>query len=403
MPLYTYVAKAGPDKTIEAQIEADSQEDVINKLSRAGYFPVSVDPQAAPSFDNYSLLNIRKPSKKDILIFTCQLSSLIESGVNILDGLNIISKQTGNKYLKAVLSDVISRIKDGKPLSESLSRHHELFSSLYTSMIHSGEVGGTLDETLKRLADYLEKEDEFKNSVKAALTYPLFVLAVGTLTVFVLLTFVIPRLVSMFEDMGQALPLPTKILISLSAGLRSYWWLILAVVAVSVFIFRRLSSLAEGKILFSRLKLKLKIWGPIVLKTEISRLARTLSMLLSSGTTIVYSLDITASIVENHILKAEVQKLREGISRGISFSRSLRGSNLFPEYVTNIVGIGEESGNLEKALMRIADDYERDVDRALKALSRLLEPVLILVMGLIVGFIVLSMLLPIFQINLIVM
>lgn len=401
MPVYTYIAKSDPDKTIQGEIEADSPQEAVNRLNRLGNFPVSVKLQDLSALGKTGLLNLRKFSQKDTLLFSRQLSSLIESGVNILKALSIISNQTGNKYLKAVLSNIISQIKDGRPLSESLARHPTLFSGLYTAMVHSGEVGGSLQESLKRLADYLEKEEEFKSSVAAALTYPLFVFAVGALTVIVLLTFVIPRLVTMFEDMGQALPLPTKILIGISAALGAYWWLILAVIVVSVFLLRRFTRSREGSIFVSALKLKLKILGPITLKTELSRLMQTLSLLLSSGIPLAYSLGIAAATIENELLKLEVQKFKDRITSGSSLSGALNDSKLFPELVVSVVAIGEESGSLEKSLMRLAENYEKEVDRSLKTLSRLLEPIVILVMGVIIGFIALSMLLPIFQINLI--
>lgn len=401
MPRYNYTVKSQPYKTLQGDIEADSEQDAINKLTRMGYFPISLDAQDLSLAQRQGVLSFRKISKRDITLFTSQLSSLIESGVNILNGLNIISGQTQNKYFKAILNDVISKIKDGRPLSESLAAYPKLFPSLYTSMMRSGEAGGTLDQTLKRLANFLEKDEEFKNSIKAALTYPLFVLIIGILTVIVLIGFVIPRLITMFSDLGQLLPLPTRILIWVSDFLRSYWWLIVAIFAIATFFLRRLYRSPEGRIFWDGLKLKVPVWGQIILKTEISRLSRTLSLLLSSGVTIVYSFDIATSVIENQILKLQLQEFKEKISAGASLSGCLRDSKTFPDFVTNIITVGEETGTLEKSLMRIADDYEKDVDRSLKSLSRLIEPVIILVMGLIVGFIVLSMLLPIFQIDLI--
>lgn len=401
MPRFIYTAKSAPTKTVQGDIEAESEQDAINKLNKMGYFPISVKAEDL-SLEKQGIWRFWKISSKDIVLFTRQLSTLIESGVNILNALHIMSNQTPNKYLKAILNDVTSKIEDGKSLSEGLSVHPHLFSGLYTSMIRSGEAGGNIDQALKRLADFLEKEEEFKNSIRAALTYPSFILAVSTLTVIILLGFVIPRLVSMFQDLGQILPLPTKILINLSGFLRGYWWLILAIISVSIFLLQRLYRSPQGKVWLDRFKLNLAIWGKIILKTEVSRLMRTLSLLLSSGITIITSLDISISILENQILKLEVQKFKDQIAGGASLSKCLTDSKLFPVFVTNIVTIGEETGTLERSLMRIADDYEREVDRTLKALTRLLEPVIILVMGLIVGFIVLSMLLPIFQINLIV-
>ncbi len=401
MPRYTYIAKSQPNQTIQAEIEAESEQEVINKLKMMGYFPISIKSQGLVQ-NRQIAWRLRKSSKKDIAVFTRQLSNLVEAGINILNSLNIILMQTLNKYLKAVLSDIISKIKDGRSLSESMSAHPYLFSNLYTSMVHSGEVGGSIQQSLKRLADFLEKEEEFKNSLAAALIYPAFVFGVGTLTVIILLGFVIPKLITMFEDMGQILPLPTRILMSVSGFLRGYWWLILAALFISIFFLRRLYQSPQGRIQCDRLKLKTIILGKIILETEISRMMRTLSLLLSGGMPIVYSLDVTISVIENQVMKMQMQKFKEQISSGLSFSACLKGSKLFPAFVRDIVSVGEETGTLEKSLLRIADNYEKEVDRSLKTLTRLLEPVIILAMGLIVGFIVLSMLLPIFQINLIV-
>lgn len=401
MPHYTYIAKSQPKESIQGDIEAESEQDALNKLAKLGYFPISIRAEDL-SLYKQDTWGFRRMSNKDIILFSRQLTSLVESGVNILNSLNIISGQTANKYLKAVLLDVISKIKDGKSLSESLSLHQDLFSHLYTSMIRAGELSGNLEVTLKRLAQFLEKEEEFKNSLRAALVYPAFIFTVGVLTVIVLLGFVIPRLVTMFEDMGQLLPLPTRLLINVSGFLRGFWWLILAVIFIGIFLLKRLYDKPQGKMQLDRLNLKLALWGEVVLKTEISRLMRTLSLLLSSGIPVVYALDISTSVLENEVLKFETQKFKELIKSGLSFSMCLKDSKLFPAFVTNIVNVGEETGSLEKSLLRIADDYDTEVDRTLKVLTRLLEPVIILAMGLVVGFIVLSMLLPIFQINLIV-
>lgn len=401
MARYIYTAKPAPDKTIQGNIEADSEQDAINKLTKLGYFPISVSTEDLSS-SNPKFLQFRKISQREVVLFTRQLASLIESGVNILSGLDIISNQISNKNFKAILRDITGKIKDGSPLSKTLSEYPNLFPNFYTSMILSGETGGTLEQTLKRLADFMEKEEEFKNSIRAALTYPLFVFSVGVLTIIVLLVFVIPRLVTMFEDMGQALPLPTKILIDTSAAIRNYWWLILALIAALIFSLRRSMRKEQGKLYLDNLKLKVPILGAIILKTEVSRLMRTLSILLSSGVSIVPSLDLSSSVIDNSVLKSQMQKFKEDIAGGVSFSHCLKESKIFPDFVTNIVAVGEETGTMEKSLLRIADDYEKDADQALKNLSRLLEPVIILAMGLVVGFIVLSMLLPIFQINLIV-
>ena len=400
MPRYKYIAKSQPEKSISGEIEAESEQDAINKLTQMGYFPISIKgdnlSEAKPG-----ILNFCRVSNKEVALFTEQLSSLIESGVSILNGLNTISGQTKNKYLKAVLYDVIARIKDGNSLSDSIAAHPDIFSSLYSSLMRTGEASGNLKNTVKRLAEFLEEQEEFKDSLRSSLTYPAFVCAVGVLTTVVLLVFVIPRLVTMFEDMGQMLPLPTRILISASGFMRSYWWLIFLTVGISIFLFRRMLRTLQGRTAWDRSKLKMAILGPVILKTEISRLTRTLSLLLSGGMPITSSLEISTTVIDNQILKAEAIRFKELICSGSSLSVAFKTSRLFPDVVTNIVEIGEETGVLDKSLLRIAEDYEKEVSRTLKTLTRMLEPVIILVMGLMVGFIVLSMLLPIFQINLI--
>jgi len=400
MPRYTYLAKTNPQNTTNGEIEAETEQEAINKLTGMGYFPVSISLKIT-SLEQQGVFSLKKVSRKDIVAFTRQLSTLIDSGINITNSLNMIARQTTNKYLKVILNDINSKIKDGRSFSESLASYPKLFPSLYSSTIRTGEASGNLNDTLKRLSGFLEKGEEFRDNVRAALIYPFFILIVSTLTIGILLMFVVPRLISMFEDMGQALPLPTRILINSSAFLRAYGWIIAAVIFAVVFLLRRFYLSPQGRILFDRIKLKTAMLGKIVLKTEISRMMRTLSLLLSSGVPITSSLEISASVVENQILKSEVQKFKEGISSGESFSETLKDSEFFPEFVTNIVAVGEETGRLDQALLRIAIDYENELEKTLNTLTRMLEPVIILAMGLIVGFIVLSMLLPIFQINLI--
>lgn len=401
MPRYIYTAKSQPHKTIQGEIDAETQAEAINKLTQMGYFPISVRSEVL-SQSGTGVFQISRISAKELSLFTEQLSNLIESGVNILESLTIISNQSRNKYFSAILNDVIGKIKDGSSLSEGLAMYPDIFSNLYTSLIGTGEASGRINETLKRLAIFLEKEEEFRNSLRSSLTYPVFVFAAGVMTVIVLFLFVIPRLVSMFEDMGEVLPLPTRVLINISSFLRNYWWIILTVCFAFVFMARRIYKSQQGRIFFDKLRLKAGILGEIILKTEIGSLTRVLSLLLSSGVPITSSLEISMSIVQNQILKAQIQHFKDEIANGASLSSCLGTSQYIPTMVTNIVRIGEETGALDESLMRIAIDFEKDVDRTLKAFSRLLEPVVILLMGLFVGFIVFSMLLPIFQINLIV-
>jgi len=401
MAKFIYTARTSPEQVIQGEIEAESKQDAIQRLARLNQFPISITERDLYS-ERKTSFGMRKVSPSDVMTFTRQLANLLGSGINVVSSLSNISNQTSNKHLKAVISDAVSRIKDGKSLSESLSAYPDIFPPLYTAMINSGEAGGTLEETLKRLADFLEEDDEFKSSIRSALAYPIFVLLVGILTIGVLLGFVIPKLAGMFTDMGQDLPLPTKILISLSSFLHAWWWLALIGLAVGVFAFKRIIKTPLGKLSWDTFKLKLFFTGEITLKSEIGRWMRTLSLLLSGGITILSALNISTAVLSNDYLKNEAQKLVKELSKGESLSKAMKGSKVFPEFLISIVTIGEETGSLDQSLLRVSVSYEKDVSRVLKTLTRMLEPVIILVMGLVVGFIVISMLLPIFQINLMV-
>ncbi len=402
MPRFAYIAKPEPSRVIQGTIDAESEQDAVSRLMRQGYFPLSVALENVAFTHSRGSVRFRKISGTDIVLFTRQLSTLIESGVNIINSLDILSNQLSNRYLRSVVIDIAEKIKNGASLSEGLGSYPRLFSTLYSAMVHTGEMSGKLPDTLRALAEYLEKEDEFKDSIRAALTYPAFVCIVGIATVVALVGFVIPRLVTMFEDMGQALPLPTRILIALSEGFRSYWWLALITVTLAVFLLQRSRRHPAGRFVWDTLWLRLPFFGALALKAEMSRLMRSLALLISGGMPITSSLDVSLLLLNNQVLKASLGRVKEQVAGGVGLSEALRNTRIVNSFVTNIVAIGEETGALEGSFLRIANGYEREIDRTLKVLARLLEPVIIVVMGLIVGFIVLSMLLPIFQINLIV-
>ena len=401
MSRYAYIVKPQPDRTIRGTIEAETEQEAVNKLNQMGYFILSLKNEdlSLSRNDRWRFLKI---SNKDIVLFTRQLSSLIESGVNILNSLNIIYNQIQNKYFKAIVGEVSARIRDGASLSEAFATHPEIFPALYTALIKTGEASGNLSKSLSRLADFQEKEEAFRSSLRSSLVYPFFVFSIGLVTVGILLVFVIPRMVTMFEDMGQVLPMPTLILIRISNLLQHYWVILLAVFFALIFFFKRFSRLGAGKMIIDRAKLKMIGLGPIILKAEIGRLMRTLSLLLSSGIAIITALEVAAEVVQNEVLKDEMEGFKQEITAGAQLSSCFKESALLPEFVSSIVVIGEQTGDLPNSLLRIANDYEKDVETFTTNFVRLLEPIIILVLGVVVGFIVLSMLLPIFQINLMV-
>lgn len=401
MPKFIYKAKKGPQEVAGGTIEAETKAAAISKLSQMGYFPIDVSEvpglEERPKGIGYALF--RTIGTRDIATFTRQLSNLLGSGVTLLRALNVLVGQTENRYLSRMVQDIHDQVKDGKTLSQSLARHPRNFTSLYVSMVRSGEVGGALEDVLNRLSDFSEKEDELRSRVRTAMAYPILMAVVGIGTIIVLLAFVIPRLVTMFEDMGEILPLPTRMLVTLSGWLTSYWWLIAALMFLVIFVVKRRRRSPEGRLAIDRFKLRIPLLGDLIQKAEIARFGRTLGTLLVNGVPILQSIDVVSQTMTNEVLQQEVRKVHSNVAQGLSLTRAIKESSRFPGFVVNLVAVGEEGGLLERSLLRIADTYEREVDRTVKVMTALLEPAMILVMGGVVGFIVISMLLPIFQIN----
>jgi type II secretory pathway component PulF len=266
--------------------------------------------------------------------------------------------------------------------------------------VRSGEVGGMLGSVLARLADIAEKEDEVYVKVRAALIYPALILFVGMGTVAALLIFVIPRLVSLFQEVGQTLPLPTRILLELSGWLASYWWVVVVAAAAAAFLVRRATRAPGARLTIDRAKLRLPLWGVLIKKVEIARFARTLATLLNQGVPILPAMQVVVQATGNELLRGELQQMGEQLRGGATLSQGMRRARLFPTFVTHMVAVGEEAGAMDRALFKVAETYEREVDRAIKSMTSLIEPLMILIVGAAVGFIVISMLLPIFEIDL---
>lgn len=398
MPTFRFEAKKGPQENISGMIDAKSQQQAVLLLEQRGLSPIVVQETLDEKNNLSSQRHIRR---QDIVIFTRQFANLIESGLTITEGLNVLAQQTINPGLKNIILEIESRIKDGSTLSESLSNYPKQFSQFYCSVVRAGEISGTLEVVLDRLADFSEHEEEIRSDILTSLTYPSLIITVATITVYVLLTFIVPKLTSMFEEMGQVLPLPTTLLIGISTALGRYWWLLLSSIAIIAFMFRRINRIPEQKLLFDRVVLKLPLVGDIIQKSQIAHFVRTLSLLLESGVTMLVSLQAVGDTITNRAIKNEIAKITQDIRDGISLSSAFTKSSYFPAYVSNIIRVGEEGGTLEKSLKRIAVSYEQELNHKVRALTSLLEPIMILIMGLIVAFIVVAMLLPIFQINLI--
>lgn len=402
MAVFTYKAKRGPTEIIEGTIEAASKSSALTKLSGMGYYPLSIQIESSTSRIGAGSINLfNRITLHDITVFTRQLSDLLDSGLTLLNSLNVIYQQTGNKAFQSMIRDIRDQVRDGRPFSEALKRHPAVFSNLYVSMARSGETGGMLEDILARLANFSEAREQLQTKIRSALAYPAVMALVGFITIAVLITFVIPRIVSMFEDLGQSLPIPTAILVSISNFTVSYWYIIVGLIVLFLFIFARISRTNEGRITIDTVKLGVPVIGDLIRKSEIANFARTLGTLLQNGVPILEALEVVASTMQNAVLKREIEETYIDVRDGKGLSKSLTSRKHFPVFAVNMIAVGEEGGALEKSLTKVADSYDREADNVIKVMTSLLEPFLILTMGLIVGFIVVSMLLPIFQINII--
>lgn len=400
MAIYKYKAKNGPHDVVTGSVEALSENEAIDKISRMGYLPLRVEEEEAGKRERRPASRIfGRVRSRELTIFSRQLASLLKSGVPILNALNIIAEQTENAFFRYILDDLHNAVREGSGLSSVLSRYPRIFSPLYIAIVRSGEDSGSLPEVLTRIADYRAKQDEMVSRFRMAMAYPILMLIVGISTIAFMLAFVIPRLMRLFDNMGQSLPMPTRVLIYISNGIRHYWAWIILVVGIIVFLIQKELDTKSGKRFFSHLKLRLPLYGAFTLRADLARFCRTLEFLVRSGIPILKALDIAIPVLENDIIKDQLMQSHKELEEGGSFGRSLKGSKIFPLFMTNLIVIGEESGRLDEALSEIATSYERDTDETMKNMSSLLEPVMILVMGLAVGFIVIAMLLPVFEIN----
>lgn len=397
--IYKYRAKKGPDELTEGTIEAQSEAEAVERLSRQGYLPVRIEKAVFSQAASGAPKSQGRIRSRDITIFSRQLASLLKSGVPILNALNIISEQSDNQNLKNALRNIHDAVKAGATFSGSLAEYPGAFPPLYIAMIRSGEDTGGLPDALMRITEYRIKIEEMYSRVRMALAYPVLMAVVGLGTVIFMLTFVMPRLMQIFINLGEQLPLPTRIVIYTSDLLRQKWlWIVIAVLGSAAVIRRQLKTPA-GKLSFSIMQLHLPVAGSFILKAELSRFTRTLSILLKSGIPILRAINIAIPVLDNEVIKKQLESSYKSLEQGGSFGKSLKESKLFPALMTNLIIVGEESGKLEESLAEVAASYERDTDEAIRVMSSLLEPVMILAMGLIVGFIVIAMLLPVFEIN----
>ena len=404
MAQYIYKAKNGPKDVISGFIEADSIADAVNKLTNAGQVPIDVKLQmkiTLPSAEK-NKVSVNKISQQALFQFTRQLADLLEAGIPLARCMELLSRQRQFPLMVGIIESMSVMLQQGGSLSLALAKYPRIFSPLYIHTVKAAEASGQLPLVLNRLAQFLEADMQLQSKAKSSLLYPAIIFLVGLLTLFVLLSFVLPRLTMMFEDFGAQLPLATRIVVAISQIFAQFWWLMAGVMIGLVFWVRSYISTEEGKNVVDGISLRIPLLKTFIENTQLSRFARTLGMLLESGVPIVTALESVIMVVDNGPLQEEVRKMAIRVKSGMSLTQAIKTSALFPEMAVDLIAVGQESGKLEKGLYKLAANCERTSQDMAQVFVTILGPaVLVMVVGM-VGFMIVAMLLPMFQMNMII-
>ncbi|MGD8989859.1 MAG: type II secretion system inner membrane protein GspF [Desulfobacterales bacterium] len=406
MPVYEYTALDARGKMTSGIIDADGARAARQKLRASGIFPVDVKETQEKETSEIKTTRVanlsrylRRVKPAEIAIMTRQLSTLITAGFPLVSAIDALVPQTKSQRLKTVLAQVKDAIVEGQSFAQALSQYPKIFTPIYVNMVRAGETSGTLEIVLERLADFAEKQQDLNNRIQTALAYPLFMCLIGTIVLFVLLTYIVPSITAIFLDVGQTLPTPTRLLIFLSNFIKSFWWIILIVVIGAGVALHRAKKTDKGRYAYDKTILALPVLGVLARKMAVARFTRTLGSLLENGVSMLIALDIVKNIAGNVLLSGAVGKAAQEVGKGQALWAALNEGQVFPQLSIQMIQVGEQSGELEGMLNKIADVFEKEVENSVMRLTSYLEPVMILVMGCIVGFIVLSICLPIFEMN----
>lgn len=409
MPVFEYRGFSEAGKAISGVRDAESAKALRGLLRKDGVFLTEVVAErrsagavaAGGTAKNLKLkqLFVGRISTDDVAILTRQLATLLGAGIPLVEGLNALIEQVEHERLKTIMTQVKDRVNEGSTLADALAAHPRAFSSLYVNMVRSGEHSGALDVVLTRLADFTEGQARLRSKIMGTLTYPAIMMLIGSAIVMVLLTVVVPKISRMFEDMGATLPLLTRILIGFANLLSQYWWALLLLLALAFWQFQRWRATPRGTAKFDAFVLTIPIFGPLLRMLAIARFTRTLSTLLKSGVPLLTAMEIVKALVTNTVLSGVIENARDAIREGESIAAPLKRSGQFPPIVYHMVAIGERSGQLEDMLLNVANAYDSQVETRIAALTSLLEPIMIVMMGGVVAFIVFSILMPILQMN----
>ena len=396
---YTYKVRDKQGKILQGSLDADSTTLVANKLRQMGYVPLAIDKKATGGMKTeIKLPGAGKPKLKDIAVFSRQFAVMIDSGLSLLRALYILEDQTENEVLAKILGEVRQDVEKGTSLSQALGRHPKTFNRLYVSMVRSGETGGNLDQVLVQLADTIEKQVELRQKVKSAMTYPVAVLCLVVLILIAMLIFIVPTFKGLYDDLGGTLPLPTRILLLISSLMVKLLPIFILTIAGSIWAFKRWIQSEKGRAIWDSFKLRVPVFGKLVRLIALTRFSKTLAALLRSGVPILESLEITSDTVGNTVVARAVKDVQEGVKQGEPIAKRLENHDVFPPMVVQMLAVGEETGAVDTMLEKVGDFYEREVEATVDALTSLLEPLLIVVLGGTVGGMVISLYMPMFNI-----
>ncbi|MBI2431514.1 MAG: type II secretion system F family protein [Candidatus Hydrogenedentes bacterium] len=394
MPQFQYEVKKGPGDILKGLLEAENQRAAVARLRDMGYFPLRVVEFAGQKERKSLRESLGRIRLRDRNIFFRQLANLSESGMVLTRALRTLVEQTENKKLARVIEQLRDDVQKGSSFADALEKHPTLFPPLYCSLVRAGETGGMLEEVLWRIVTFGEQEEELRGKALSATVYPAFLLSVGSISIFILVSFVFPKFVEIFKDFNTQLPLPTRIVMAFCGFMGTWWWAVLiGVIALAALLVSWYRG-EPGRRKVDSWLLRIPVIRGVVQKYEMAKFSRTLGTLMDNGVPVLTSLRITASTLSNRIIRDEISTVHAGVTEGESMSESLRKTAFFPPLVVNMFAVGEESGRIGAVAKRIADAYDTEVDRAVKAMTALFEPLLIVVMGIIIGFLVIAMLLP---------
>ena len=395
MPVYQWVSETKKGRKLKGELDAANEKIAISQLKKRNFTIKKLKPKPKDLFENIAFLQ-PKVGNKDLVIFTRQFSTMIDAGLPLVQGLTILAEQNENPTFKTILKEITKNVEGGSTLAEAMKKH-KIFDSLFVNLVAAGEVGGILDNILRRLADYIEKAQKLKSQIKGAMTYPIVVVAIAVIVIAVILIFVVPVFEDMFESFGSALPAPTQLVVDMSRFMKgNIHWVILALVAL-VFAFKKYRDTESGRKLTDTVALKLPVFGDLLKKVAVARFTRTLGTMISSGVPILDALDIVARTSGNVVLEEIIYEVRGSIAEGQTIAEPLSENDVFPGMVVQMISVGEATGALDTMLEKIADFYDDEVDAAVDALTSMLEPLLMLFLGGSIGGLVIAMYLPIFQ------